>query len=109
LSFDRTTTADPSPGIASNIQDKGFSFGVTGVSADDVDSATSKLVVVSNEADATGPYAVAAARVFDSFDDRNVGTLPESAMESLLDELGEAFHGDQMEAQIALVDADRSG
>jgi hypothetical protein len=42
---------------------------------------------VSNEADATGPYAVAAAGVFDSFADRNVGTLPESTMESLLDKL----------------------
>jgi hypothetical protein len=34
---------------------------------------------------------------------------PISLMESLLDDLGEGFHGEQMEAQIGLIDPEHSG
>ena len=56
--------------------------------------------------DMSSPAAEKAARVFDSFDDKKSGTLPLEVFEDLMDELGEGIHGDELEAQKALVDPD---
>jgi Ca2+-binding EF-hand superfamily protein len=52
---------------------------------------------------------MAALRVFDSFDGTKVGSVPVSHFEAMSEELGEGFHGDEYEAQIALIDPSRSG
>merc|ERR1712071_325131 len=45
-----------------------------------------------------------AAKVFDGIDVKNTGSLPIADFETLLDELGEGFHGEEMEKQMKLVD-----
>jgi hypothetical protein len=50
-----------------------------------------------------------AARVFDQFDTKKTGSLTVSTFEEMLDELGEGFHGDKYDAQIALIDPSQYG
>jgi Ca2+-binding EF-hand superfamily protein len=45
-----------------------------------------------------------AAEVFDSFDEYKAGILPLNKFEDMMDEIGEGIHGDELEAQKALVD-----
>jgi len=49
-----------------------------------------------------------ACEVFDELDANRSTTLPISDFEALLDELGEGFHGDEMDKQIKLVDPDNT-
>lgn len=50
-----------------------------------------------------------AIRVFDQFDTTKAGTLPVARMEDLLDELGEGFHGDELQEQLAKIDVGKTG
>ncbi|KAI2494210.1 hypothetical protein MHU86_20313 [Fragilaria crotonensis] len=54
------------------------------------------------------PGAEAAAEAFDSLDDDKAGQLPIERFEDLLEELGEGFHGEELDAQLKLVDPDVS-
>jgi Ca2+-binding EF-hand superfamily protein len=56
----------------------------------------------------SGPGAKA-ARVFDSLDKGKVDFLPIEKMERLLDELGEGFHGDELDEQVAKIDPSKMG
>ncbi|KAL7580077.1 hypothetical protein ACA910_005062 [Epithemia clementina (nom. ined.)] len=55
------------------------------------------------------PYAEKAAAAFDLVDQRKAGKLPVSKMEVILEELGEGFHGEELENQIALIDDNGTG
>jgi Ca2+-binding protein (EF-Hand superfamily) len=50
-----------------------------------------------------------AARAFDDFDDDKQGKIPIGKLESLLDEIGEGFHGDEFDKQLDLLDPSSSG
>jgi Ca2+-binding EF-hand superfamily protein len=50
-----------------------------------------------------------ASRAYDAIDIDKVGELPISKLENLLDEVGEGFHGDELEKQIQLLDAKGTG
>ncbi|CAB9530176.1 Nucleoporin 153kDa [Seminavis robusta] len=50
-----------------------------------------------------------AAGVFDSFDSDKQGSLPVSSFEDLIDDLGEGFHGEEMDKQSKLIDPSDSG
>ena len=52
------------------------------------------------------PGAKTAAETFDSLDQEKSGRLPIDRFEALLEELGEGFHGEEFDAQVALVDPD---
>ena len=64
---------------------------------------------VSTEGKADLPGAKEAARVFDSFDEGKTGVVPIDMFEDMLDELGEGFHGDELDAQMARIDPEGSG
>lgn len=50
-----------------------------------------------------------AIRAYDTIDTDMVGKLPISKLEVLLDEIGEGFHGDELEKQIKLLDPEGTG
>ena len=47
--------------------------------------------------------------MFDSFDSDKQGMVASSKFEDMLDEIGEGFHGEEMERQIAIIDPEGSG
>lgn len=50
-----------------------------------------------------------AAQVFDMIDTEGTASLPVSKMEALLDEIGEGFHGEELDEQVAKIDVDGTG
>ena len=50
-----------------------------------------------------------AAAVFDSLDEGKKGKVPASMFEALTDELGEGFHGDEFDKQLAIIDPEGTG
>ncbi|CAB9499361.1 Nucleoporin 153kDa [Seminavis robusta] len=67
------------------------------------------VATVEKDASPEGPVAKKAAGVFDSFDSHKQGSLPVSSFEDLIDELGEGFHGEEMDKQSKLIDPSGSG
>ena len=57
----------------------------------------------------TSKQNIHASRAYDAIDIDKVGELPISKLENLLDEVGEGFHGDELEKQIQLLDAKGTG
>eukprot|EP00978_Attheya_sp_CCMP212_P029869 scaffold107750_cov55-Attheya_sp.AAC.1 len=53
------------------------------------------------------PAAQTAASAFDNLDKDKKGTLHIDKFEELLDELGEGFHGDEFDKQVAIIDPDK--
>ena len=53
--------------------------------------------------------AKTAAAVFDSLDEGKEGRVPASMFEALTDELGEGFHGDEFDKQLAIIDPEGLG
>eukprot|EP00978_Attheya_sp_CCMP212_P046305 scaffold383833_cov44-Attheya_sp.AAC.1 len=53
------------------------------------------------------PTAQTAASAFDNLDTDKKGTLHIDKFEELLDELGEGFHGDEFDKQVAIIDPDK--
>ena len=78
----------------------GFGNSLLSVSSEDT---------AGDDIDLSSTEAKKAASVFDSLDTKKSGTLPESAMEDLLDELGEGLHGDEFDSQKALIDPESTG
>jgi Ca2+-binding EF-hand superfamily protein/uncharacterized membrane protein YgcG len=74
---------------------------------------SSPVVTVATEkatvTEPTSASANSAARVFDEFDMDKAGALPISMFEDMTDELGEGFHGDEYDAQLASIDPSGSG
>ena len=50
-----------------------------------------------------------ATAVFDSLDEGKKGRVPASMFEALTDELGEGFHGDEFDKQLAIIDPEGTG
>eukprot|EP00557_Chaetoceros_sp_GSL56_P002755 CAMPEP_0176500942 /NCGR_PEP_ID=MMETSP0200_2-20121128/13868_1 /TAXON_ID=947934 /ORGANISM="Chaetoceros sp., Strain GSL56" /LENGTH=1028 /DNA_ID=CAMNT_0017899739 /DNA_START=107 /DNA_END=3189 /DNA_ORIENTATION=- len=50
-----------------------------------------------------------AARAFDDVDQDNTGRIPVENLESLLDAIGEGYHGDEFDKQVAILDPTSSG
>ena len=77
-----------------------------------VDNSDQVELVDEREEDESGSdstEAKRASKVFDTFDKEKVGTLPISSLESLIDELGEGFSGDEFDEQVAILDPSNTG
>jgi len=87
----------------------GFTFGAPKTEA----SSASEKVSLDNKPSAADQSLSAAgksaARVFDTIDEEKGGSLPVDSFENLSDELGQGFHGDECDKQIAIIDPAGSG
>ena len=86
-------------------------------SAANENPSTTKQVPTRNdrEVDAQGqpsdpnPNAEKAAMAFDLADPQKEGKLPVSKLADILDDLGEGFHGEELDALVALIDEKKTG
>eukprot|EP00977_Amphora_coffeiformis_P022697 scaffold11309_cov145-Amphora_coffeaeformis.AAC.1 len=76
---------------------------------DDQESSQQKLSTKDDEPEPTGPDADRAREAFDTVDVTGIGFLPISRMEDLLEELGEGFHGNELDEQIKAIDPNETG
>ncbi|KAL3936415.1 MAG: hypothetical protein SGBAC_008257, partial [Bacillariaceae sp.] len=65
-------------------------------------------LVLSTDKELTAPGKLA-AHVFDTFDEEKAGFLSIESLETLSEELGEGFHGDEYDKQIAIIDPAGTG
>ena len=93
---------DAKPDSSSSMETGGFSFGGAPVAE--------KVPEVPVSDDKTlSDTEKKAASVFDGFDTEKTKSLDVSEFEDLSEALGEGFHGDEYDAQVALVDPSKSG
>eukprot|EP00979_Chaetoceros_neogracilis_P017675 scaffold10262_cov131-Chaetoceros_neogracile.AAC.2 len=114
-SFDYGFGAPPKRGLSASPASSRFSFGfkessptclpTSGSESRNINSNATKLVSASM----SSTEAKHAAKHFDTLDQDKAGKIPIDRLESLLDEIGEGFHGDELDKQFAIFDPDSSG
>ncbi|CAJ1954588.1 unnamed protein product [Cylindrotheca closterium] len=90
----------------------GFTFGAPKSDAPKPLTESPKLLTDTKPANSDQGLSDAgksAARIFDTLDEEKGGSLPIDSFENLSEELGEGFHGDEYDKQIAIIDPNRSG
>ena len=106
---DAQTETKPSGGFTFGVNaspSSGFTFGGTAVAIESASSQAGKPETPLKEQSAA---AKAAAKIFDEMDTEKTERLPSYRFESLLDGLGEGFHGEKLRRQLDQIDPDNSG